>query len=576
MYARHPPLRLVPVLLAIGACAGDIGLPAGPDQHDRRTSSSESGIDPGSLAGSAIGDELAAHCDSAIEPGRVLLHRLNRVELGYTLSDLTGLDQAWGQDAPADESAAGFDNQASALAMSPLHVEKYFDTARSVVAAMLADPDARRQALGELNDSSSKSKVSEAIGGFAARAFRRPVTNAEVARLVALHETARKEGADFDTALSLPLRAVLGSPHFVFHAPLLADGSGKARGLDPHAVASRLSYFLWSSLPDATLRTAADAGKLKTAAQLEAQVKRMLLDKKAERFVRAFAGQWLDLRALGEAQPDPALFPTFTAPLRIAMQEESYALFRDLLAPGNDVRGLLVAGYSYLTRELAEHYGLEATGLDDSARRVSLEGSERIGFLTQGSFLTLTSHPQRTSLVKRGKWVLEQLLCAPPPPPPPGVEALPVDKPGKDQGESLRDMVEAHRQDPACAGCHASMDPIGFGLEHFDPVGAYRTEDRGFAIDASGELPAADRSLQDFDGARELSQIVADDPRLPSCIADKIFTFALARAPSSADECTLAALEARLSNGDYSLLDLIVSTAQVPAFTHATPELIKE
>lgn len=577
MDARNLSLPVLSVCLALGGCVGDLGLPSGPDDGSSSASGTASGVDPDSLAGSPIGDELAEHCEGGIDPGRVLLHRLNRVELGYTLADLTGLDMGWGQDLPADESAAGFDNQASALAMAPLHVEKYFDTAQKVVAAILADSGARRRAIGDLTESSVDAKLVSAVSDFGSRAFRRPLSADEAARLVSLYTTARDKGASFDVALSVVLRAILAAPSFVFHRPLLASADAAAQRLDAHGVASRLSYFLWSSLPDAALRAAADADELRTPAQVEAQIRRMLRDPKAERFVQSFAGQWLDLRALSEAKPDVTLFPAFTPELRDAMERESYALFRSLLSEGTDVRDLLVGGYSYLSSDLAQYYGVGAGGLDaEMLTRVELSGSGRIGFLTQGSFLTLTSHPERTSLVKRGKWVLEQLLCSAPPPPPPGVEALPIDQPGSSQDRSLREMVEEHRANPACAGCHASMDPIGFGLEHFDPVGAFRSEDRGFAIDASGELPDADGKMRPFQGAVELSELVADDPRLLSCMADKLFTFALSRAPVASDACTLDALEARLSKGGHSLFDLIVSTAQVPAFTHASPEATEE
>ncbi len=556
------------LVLALGALA--VACTSFVDGAATNGASGNSGV-PGSSGAVVPGSEdapisqvIEEHCSGGVDPGRVLLHRLNRYELKNTLFDLTGITFASVDDFPADESAAGFDNQASALALSTLHVEKYFELAKEVAASALASPEARARIV--VGDSARDSLVH-----FTRRAYRRAVTDAEIDSLLALFDEASAAGSSFDDALAVALRAVLASPSFVFHEPVAAVSAPAVQRLDGFALASRLSYFLWSSLPDDTLLDAAQAGELDTSDGVLRAAERLLADPRAARFVENFAGQWLDLRALPEAKPDPALFPEFDVELQSSMAQESYLVFGDLLASGGDFEQLLDGRYTFLNARLATHYGI-AGNFGSDFQRVDLSGSERVGFLTQGAFLTQTSHPDRTSLVRRGKWVLEQLLCSPPPPPPANVGALPADDPSAPADASLREQVEAHRADPACSGCHASIDPIGFGLEHFDAIGRFRADDDGHPIDARGELATADGSAGAFDGAVELSDILARDPRMPVCVAQKVFTYALSRAPSAEEACVLEALAGDFVNENRSLPKLVASLATSPAFTGVHPE----
>jgi hypothetical protein len=311
-----------------------------------------------------------------------------------------------------------------------------------------------------------------------------------------------------------------------------------------------MSYFLWSTMPDDPLARLADEGRLRDEAVLRTQVQRMLADPKADALIDNFAAQWLYLRTLTDVQPDYAAFPAWTEELRQAMRTETQLTLRELFRGAGTLDQLLLGEFTFVNARLAQFYGLPAQG--GTFARVSLAGTPRRGVLTQGSLLTVTSYPTRTSPVKRGKWVLEQLLCSAPPPPPPGVEGL-TDSPGA-RG-SIRQRLEEHRKNPVCASCHSLMDPIGFGLENFSGIGAYRTMDNGAPVDASGKLPDG----RTFAGARELAGLLATDPRFPRCTAEKLYTYALGRGPEELDQERLQALGNALVKSGYKAQDLITS-----------------
>ncbi len=389
------------------------------------------------------------------------------------------------------------------------------------------------------------------VEGFAARAFRRPVSRAEVDALLALVEPELEAGAPFDAAVAVALEAALVSPHFLFRVE--ADGEGRPRWLTDHELATRLSYLLWSSMPDEPLRARADEGRLHDAAVLSAEVKRMLESPKAQAFIEDFGGQWLATRALAAHETDPDAFPAWSPGLRDAMREQSQRFFAAFVAGERPTRELLTADFTFVNAPLAAHYGLPAPG--DDFQRVTLdEGSQRRGLLTQGAFLTFTSYPTRTSPVQRGKWVLSQLLCQSPPPPPPGVEGLPT---ATQVMGSVRQRLEAHVSKPVCASCHKQMDPIGFGLEGFDGIGAARERDLGYAIDATGKLPDG----RSFDGPAQLSQLVASDPNLELCIAQHLFTYALGRPPGGEEQSVLESLAEA-----HTLPGLVDALVHAPVF----------
>jgi hypothetical protein len=398
------------------------------------------------------------------------------------------------------------------------------------------------------------------LSAFARRAFRRAVTDDEVGRLATLVAQAVAAGDSFEAGVGVAVEAVLSSPHFLFRVERDPDPTA----LTPHPLtgyelASRLSYFLWSSMPDDALLAAAGDGTLDTAEGVRAQVGRMLADPRADALVQNFAGQWLYTRGLDDHQPDPNLFPAWTSDLRDAMRAETQSFFRELLRGDASIDALLSADWTWVNARLAAHYGLPFDPARGAVQRLSLAGTPRRGILGHGSVQTVMSYPTRTSPTRRGKWILEQILCSAPPPPPPNVPPLPVEQ---TPTGSLRQRLEQHRSDPRCAGCHALMDPLGFALENFDAIGAFRTSDAGFPIDASGDVA----SLGHFDGATALSALLEQDSRFHRCVVQQLFTYALGRAPEIEDGDRLLAMTAAFEQGGGKLKDLLSIIATSDAF----------
>ena len=391
----------------------------------------------------------------------------------------------------------------------------------------------------------------EIIGTFALRAYRRPITAEELDRLMTLFALADRGQESFDQSIQLALQAVLVSPHFLFRGEIQPEPNNPTaiHPVNEFALASRLSYFLWSSLPDDELLALAGKGQLR--AQLDAQVKRMLLDPKSAALVENFAGQWLQLRNLKLLAPDAKLFPTFDDTLRHAMVRETTLFVETILRENRSVLDFIDGDFTFLNQRLAKHYGFPGVTGDEFVR-VSLKGTPRGGLLTHGSILTLTSNPTRTSPVKRGKWVLENLLGTPPPPPPPDVPEL-ADQ--KQLTGTLRQKMEQHRDNPVCSSCHARMDPIGFGFENFDGVGAWRDKDGGAAIDPTGELVSGEK----FASPAELRAILIKQKRedFIRCLAEKLLTYALGRGLEHYDKCALEQITKGLEQGDYRFAALV-------------------
>lgn len=417
--------------------------------------------------------------------------------------------------------------------------------------------------------------ATESLEPFLGRAFRRPVKPAELDRHVELVLSAIQDGESFESAMAMAFQAALISPHFLFRleesdrAPS-GDQEGKAETwiepITPHDLASRLSYFLWSSMPDRELLELADSGKLGEEKVLRAQVRRLLADPRSRAFVENFAGQWLQMRNLEVVSPDPELFPDFDEELKAAMERETLGYFETILRENRSVLELLVSDYTLLNERLARHYGLE--GIEgDGFRRVSLEGSSRSGgILTQASVLTITSNPRRTSPVKRGKWILEQVLGTPPPPPPPGVEEL-SEEPEAILSGSLRERMEKHRADPTCASCHLEMDSMGFALENFDPVGAWREFDGQFLIDPSGELPDGGS----FEGPTSFQKLLLGrKEQFFRNFCEQLLTYALGRGLEYYDKCTVDRLIEVLHREEYKMGSLIEAIVLSEPFTQRT------
>jgi hypothetical protein len=395
-----------------------------------------------------------------------------------------------------------------------------------------------------------KQAAEKVIRNFATKAYRRPLADDEFNQLVALWAKYDAAGESFESALHTTLQAVLVSPYFLYRYerdPAATDAGG-VRTIDEYELASRLSYFLWSTMPDDALFAAAEKNQLR--ANLDAQVDRMLKDPRARAIVDNFAGQWLKLRLVETATPDGKFFPAFDEPLREAMLTETRLFFLDILQNNKSVLDFIDADYTFLNERLAKHYGIPGvTG--NEFRLVKLPSKDRGGLLTQASILTITSYPNRTSPVLRGKWVLENLFDQSPPPPPPNIPPL------KDQGEltgTLRQRMEQHRLNPACATCHDQMDAIGFGLENFNAIGAYRTDDGGAPIDPAGTLEGGAK----FSGPAELKQLIrARHDDFARTLASKLLTYSLGRGLEKFDRYAVDDLLANMKKSDYRFTTLI-------------------
>jgi len=401
------------------------------------------------------------------------------------------------------------------------------------------------------------------ISTLARRAFRRPATAEDLATLMDFYQRGRKD-ATFDHGIEMALRRLLADPEFIYRKeaepPNVAPG--KTYRVSDVELASRLSFFLWSSIPDDQLLQLAEQGKLKDPTVLSAQVSRMLEDPRSSSFVSNFAGQWLFLRTLSQIQPDQDVFPKFDGTLRQAFQHETEMFFEAVLRENRPVTDLLSADFTYLNQRLAEHYGIPNV-YGSQFRRVALTDVNRGGLLAQGSILTVTSYPNRTSVVQRGKWVLENLLGTPPPPPPPDVPALEAHA---KNGEllTMRQQMEQHRANSTCASCHSRMDPIGFALENYDGVGAFRTKDSGNAIDATGKMPDG----HVFQGPAGLKDLLLTTYRdeFVSTFTEKLMTYALGRGIEYYDQPALRAIIRDAAKQNTSIPAIIEAIIKSPQF----------
>jgi cytochrome c553 len=515
---------------------------------------------------------------------RVTVRRLNRTEYNNTVRDLIGLDLRPADDFPADDIGDGFDNNAEVLSLPPILLEKYLAAAERVVDTAFRSDAIRQRLLNPPTDdvvpvSSRRITLPErdhvrdrlvlsaadlpapdpaeeerqraylVLRAFADRAYRRPALHEEVTRLLRFVEDAQQQGEGYEHGIRVALEAVLCSPQFLFR---IESRSGSRR-LSDFELATRLSYFLWSSTPDEELFACAAKGTLRQGNTLTAQVRRMLRDPKARALAENFAAQWLQTRGLRELTPDPARFPDFDEPLRVAMARETELFFDAVVREDRSVLDFLDADYTFVNDRLARHYGLP--GISGSEfRKVSLAGTPRGGVLTHASVLAVTSNPTRTSPVKRGKWVMENILGTPPTAPPPGVADLKESVMAG--GVSLRRQLERHRADPKCAACHASMDPLGFGLESFDALGAWRDNHGDQPLDDTGILPDG----RTFDGPAGLRTILLEQRQaFARCLTEKMFTYALGRGVTRSDRRTVKEIACKLADNDYRFSALVLA-----------------
>ena len=408
-------------------------------------------------------------------------------------------------------------------------------------------------------EADNKSAAKAVLTKFATRAYRRPVTADEIQRLLKLYDIAEGQGDPFEKAIRLPLKAILVSPNFLFRVEADPKSPDEVRTISDHEFATRLSYFLWSTMPDDALIELADRSELRKPGVLEGQVKRMLKDPKSKALVDNFAGQWLMLRNIRTLSPDTGLFPTWDEPLRDAIIKETELYFDHIVREDRSVLEFLDSDYTFANERLAKHYSLpNVRGAE--FQKVKLTDNKRGGVITQASILLVTSNPTRTSPVKRGKWILDNILGTPPPPPAPDIPELP---PVGELKGTLRQQMESHRSNLACATCHTKMDPLGFGLENFDAIGRWRELDNKQKIDPSGVLPGGAK----FSGPSELRKILlGKSEAFRNCLSEKLLTYALGRGLEYQDKCAINDLSKKLTKGNDQFSQLVLAILETDAF----------
>ncbi len=511
------------------------------------------------------------------DPGKVLIRRLSRTEYNNTIRDLFGVDTRPADKFPGDAGGGGgFDNNADTLYIQPILMERYLSATGDILDA--AKPD-RLFVVRPSQKVPARSAAKQTLAFHATRAYRRPVTTEETNVLLGLYDIGIKQGKNFENAVKFALKGVLISPNFLFRSESLFGKPGPYP-IDDYALASRLSYFLWSSMPDEELFRLAAAKKLHAPEVLDAQTLRMLKDPKSASFADSFAGQWLRVRELySNSQPDTGKFPEFKPALRDAMYQESILFFQSVFQENASLLRLLDANYTYLNEDLAKHYGiLNVAGAN--MRRVALTGDtgrRRGGVLTQAATLTLSSYPQRTSPVLRGKWILSELLGTPPPPPPPVVATLGTDDAPSKEGLTFRQRLEKHREKPECAGCHSRLDPLGFGLENYDAIGRWRDEIGGKPVDSVGAFPNGEK----FNGSVELKQYMFAQKRgeFTRHLTEKMLAYALGRGLEAYDAPTVQKITKTLEANNYRSIRLITEIVKSYPFQYrqdAPPPAVKQ
>jgi mono/diheme cytochrome c family protein len=503
------------------------------------------------------------------DPGLFVIRRLTKTEYANTLHDLLGVEPAIANQLPDEVSGEGYLNS-----LSPLQLEQYLaiaDTAldRSLSPEGALSTDMERRLFGEpparAND--ARAAAREVARSLARKAYRRPPSQAEVDCLVEVFDLGRQNKLAYPASLRLLLKAILVSPQFLFITP--AEEAQPGAGivpLDDYQLASRLSYLLWATMPDDQLMALADNGKLREPQILKAQVKRLLEDPRSRALFDGFGTQWLGLGNLADKTFDPSLFPQMTSQMRSAMVDEARLFFQSIVRENQPVMSFVDCDYTFLNEALATIYGLDGKVTGSEMRWVRLSDDNRGGILGMPGVLAATSLPNRTSPVKRGVWVLEQVLGDHVPPAPPEVPALEKQDQLAVANLTLRQRTELHRTNAVCANCHQMLDPIGFGLENFDAIGRWRDrEANGGVIDASGELPGGKR----FSSPKELKAIIAERSEgFARNLVERLLAYALCRRLEGYDEIVVDGLMQEIAADAYRMQTLIGAIVTSYPFTH--------
>ncbi len=490
------------------------------------------------------------------------IRRMTRFEYDRTVFDLLGDDTSPASGFGAEEEKLGFNNNAAELITSQALVEQYMLAAEGV-SERATDPIGKNLPCDPV---AGEDACADAfIESFGRRAFRRPLTEAEHGLLRASYDFGRAE-ADFRLGIRTVIETALSSPAFLYRIEygVPAEAADGVVALTSWEMASRLSYFLWGSMPDDELFAAAEAGALETRGEIEAQARRMLEHPNARAAVAEFHKQWLDYERVANVAKDAEAYPDWSADVGALMRQETESFIEHVIFDDDgSMTTLLTAPYSYMNPALSAFYGVQP-GAGEGFTRVELDPKRHAGLLTMGTLLTVSSHTNQTSPTLRGRLVREQLLCDIVPPPKADVD---ITAPQVAPGSTLREELAQHAKDPSCAGCHTMMDPIGFGFESFDTVGRFRSDEGGVPVDASGEIFGSDVDGP-FNGVVELAAKLADSEDVQACYAKQWFRYGYGRVEDEADACTLAEIREKLDESGGNIRELLVALTQTDAFLY--------
>lgn len=547
--------------LVLGLCAAALVSGCYQGLGDRADGSAGQDGDAGDDAGmDDDGDEVPAELEPAPASLRLLLQR----QYVGAIEDLLGPAAAAVATPPENHAINGFDAVgASQLALGDAEIDAYEQSARAVVAAAAAAGTLSQWLACDPAVQGDGPCIEQVVGSFGRRAWRRPLTDEEVQRYAAVGTTAAADLGSFDSGMQEAMAALLQSPHFLYQVEVGEPDPDDAsrRRLTQYELASRMSFFLVDSVPDAELLDDADAALLATPDGIRDAAVRLLERPRARESLGSFFGEAWRLRNLDTLPKDQGTFPQWTPELAQAMRAETLALVEEIAwTQDADFREVFTADYTFANAQLGFHYGLPgAAELGDAHTMVPLDGIDgRGGVFGQAAFLSLLAHVSSTSPTLRGKFVLENVLCRVVPPPPPGVV---TDLPVAEEGDTMRERLQKHQTDPACAGCHSLIDPIGFGLENYDGIGRFRTEDNGSPIDASAQIDG-----QSFEGAAGLGALVAASPDAPACLVRNLYRHATGHIETEGEEVAIVDLEAAFIESGYRMQGLLVEIVASPAF----------
>lgn len=503
------------------------------------------------------------------DPGPFVIRRLSKVELGNTLRDLYDVEPSVVDSLPEEVVGEGYLNS-----ISPLQSELFLDIANNVINQVVspegkAPTEVQKRLFGETpSDGFDFREAARHVARSLARdAYRRPPTEAELDVLVSIFDLARENQLDYTASLGLMWKAVLVSPQFLFITPAVeVDSKESIVQLDDYQLASRLSYLLWSAPPDAELSAVADKGELHKPEVLRAQAERLLMHDRSRALFDGFGAQWLRVSGLETQTFDPDTFPQMTAELRWAMLEEARLFFQSIVRENQSAFRFVDSNYTFLNEPLARLYGIEQSIQGTAMRRVRLDDPNRGGILGMPATLASTSFPSRSSPVRRGVWVLEQVLGERIPPPPPDIPELEEQDRKSTEGLTLRQRTELHQSNPTCANCHKVFDPIGFGLENFDAIGRWREKDgAGIAIDSAGEFPNGEGFSTPAELKRLLAERKADVARN---LAERLMAYAIGRQLEGYDEIVIDQLMLKVAEDNYRVRTMIIEVISSYLFTH--------